>query len=95
MPKARNRVEMADLLKKQSIMDPKMRHQAFFTLTEKVNLEAARPRVRPFGNFRKFSLYLAGNTEANSDTMQAPLSTSSSEHQLAPGLPNQADAAHS
>lgn len=55
-PKAGNRVEMADLLKKQSIMDPKMRHRAFFTLTEKVNLEAARPRVRPFGNFRKFSL---------------------------------------
>ena len=66
-----------------------MRHRTFFTLTEKVRLEAAGPRVRPFGNFRKLSLELGGKAEANAHVALASQSTSSSRHQLAPGLPHQ------
>lgn len=49
-----------------------------FHCTEKVNLQAAEPTVRPFGNFRKFSPHFEGNEEANSHLTSALLSTSKS-----------------
>ena len=45
--------------------------------------------MRPFGNFRKFSLQLGGRAEANAHVALASHSTSSSRHQPAPDLPHQ------
>lgn len=77
-PKVRNKVEMDDQLEELIHCGPKGEVLNTFLCTEKVNLEAAGPTVRPFGNFRKFSLQLEGNEEANSHLASEPLSTSSS-----------------
>lgn len=77
-PKVRNKVEMDDRLEELIHYGPKGEVLNTFLCTEKVNLEAAGPTVRPFGNFRKFSLQLEGNGEANSHLASEPLSTSSS-----------------
>ena len=57
---------------------PKWGARSTFHCTEKVNMEAAGPAVRPFGNFRKFSVQLEGNGENNSHLASALLSTSGS-----------------
>lgn len=77
-PKVRSKVEMDDRLEELIHYGPKWEALNTFLCTEKVNLEAAGPTVRPFGNFRKFSLQLEGDKEVNSHIASALLSTCSS-----------------
>lgn len=62
---------MDDRLEELIHYGPKWKALSTFHCTEKVNLEAAGPTVRPFGNFRKFSMQLEGNEEANSHRTSA------------------------
>lgn len=84
-PKVRNKVEMDDRLEELIHYGPKGEALNTFLCTEKVNLEAAGPTVRPFGNFRKFSLQLEGNEEANSHLASGTFVHLQLTHQLAAG----------
>lgn len=78
LPKVRSKVEMDEWLEELIHYGPKWEALSTFHCSEKVNLEAAGPTVRPFGNFRKFSLQLEGNKETNCHPTSALLSSSSS-----------------
>ena len=56
LPKVRSKIEMDDRLEGLIHYGPKWDAVSAFHCTEKVNMEAAGPTVRPFGNFRKFSM---------------------------------------